>query len=320
MSFSDVATSLMKPVSNQMTKAGYILKAKSPEILLVSGVIGIVGGTVLACRATLKAKDVIEDMQGQREIVDQATALVADPDNDKYTDETYSADDRKKDILSIYVKGGAKLFLMYAPAIVVTGLGIAAILTSHGIMKKRNLALISAYDSLSAGFEAYRKRAVEQLGEDMDKKLRYGLTDEEVDAVAEDKNGNAVATKKTLPAFSASEVGPYAVWFGPDTSSEFWSDNPGANTFFLNAKQNQLNDLLHSRGFVFVNEVRQALGIKINKEGQMYGWMTEPDCKGYIDLGMFAAYNHDSVNGTAADGVNAYLLDLQPDGYILDRI
>lgn len=305
----------------QCTKAGYLLKAKSPEILIIGGVVGIVGGTVLACRATLKAGEVITEMQHSRVVVDQATAAVADPENAQYTTLTYSETDRRADIASIYIKGGVKLLKLYAPAIILSGLGIGAVLTSHGIMKKRNLALISAYDAVSAGFEAYRKRVQEELGESMDKKLRYGLRDESVTVEKEDKKGKLAKTETTVPAFDGSVIGPYAKFFSPETSSQFFKNNPSLNLQFLQATQNHLNDLLHSRGFLFLNEVLSSLGLKIVPEGQMLGWLdNQPDCQGFVDLGIFAARNMESVNGVDRDGINAYLLDIRPDGDILDRI
>ena len=36
-------------------RAQLLVKKYSPELLLTGGIVGVVGGTVLACRATLKA-------------------------------------------------------------------------------------------------------------------------------------------------------------------------------------------------------------------------------------------------------------------------
>ena len=51
---------LMTKITTKMGKVGLILKKYEPEILVVSGAIGAVGSTVLACRATLKVSEVIK--------------------------------------------------------------------------------------------------------------------------------------------------------------------------------------------------------------------------------------------------------------------
>ncbi len=50
-------------MSFQSFKNDLSLKAdqNKPEIMLVAGLVGVIGATILACRATLKAKDVMEE-------------------------------------------------------------------------------------------------------------------------------------------------------------------------------------------------------------------------------------------------------------------
>ena len=51
---------LMTKITTKMGKVGLVLKKHEPEILVVAGVIGAVGSTVLACRATLKVSEVLD--------------------------------------------------------------------------------------------------------------------------------------------------------------------------------------------------------------------------------------------------------------------
>ena len=52
---------LMTKITTKMGKVGLILKKYEPEILVVTGAIGAVGSTVLACRATLKVSEVLDE-------------------------------------------------------------------------------------------------------------------------------------------------------------------------------------------------------------------------------------------------------------------
>ena len=47
-------TELINKVSRTFNRAAFKLKKHSPEILVVAGVAGVVGSTVMACKATTK--------------------------------------------------------------------------------------------------------------------------------------------------------------------------------------------------------------------------------------------------------------------------
>ena len=49
------------------SKASFGFQKHSPEILVVSGVIGLVGAAVLACKSTLKAQDILKETKGSLE-------------------------------------------------------------------------------------------------------------------------------------------------------------------------------------------------------------------------------------------------------------
>ena len=91
---------------------------------------------------------------------------------------------------------------------------------------------------------------------------------------------------------------------------------------FLNAQQNYANDLLKSKGYLFLNDVYDMLGIPKTKAGQVVGWVYDPENPNsgdnYVDFGIYDAYNE-----KARDFVNGYertiLLDFNVDGYILDK-
>ena len=88
---------------------------------------------------------------------------------------------------------------------------------------------------------------------------------------------------------------------------------------FLRDQQRYMNDLLKTRGHVYLNEVYDALGFPRTKEGQIIGWLydeNDPTLHNYIDFGIY-----DHMNANSEDFVNGYtrdiLLDFNPDGNIL---
>ena len=272
----------------------------SPEILLVAGIAGLVGSTVLACRATLKVEEIMDDTKSK---LDMAKGL-EHPE--------YSEDDRKKDITLIYFQTGVKFAKVYGPSIVLGALSIAALTKSNRILNSRNVALGAAYSALEKGFNEYRARVVDKYGEDEDRNLRYGTRTVEI---VDEKTGK----KKKHIRVGEGTPSIYARFF--DSYSVNWNKEPEYNLIFLNCQQNYANDVLRARGHLFLNEVYEMLGIPHSKAGAVVGWMISGDGEtdNYVDFGHF-----DGTTETMRDFVNglegAILLDFNVDGVIYNKL
>ena len=204
-----------------------------------------------------------------------------------------------------------KIVKLYIPAVIVGGLSIAALTKSHNILTRRNVALTAAYSALEKGFDEYRARVVEKYGEDEDRNLRYGT--EQVEIV--DEKGK----KKLVTRVGPGEPSVYARFF--DNGSTSWNKEPEYNLIFLKCQQNYANDLLHSRGHVFLNEVYDMCGIPRSKAGAVVGWLLSKngETDNWINFGVFDGRTEiarDFVNGREG----AILLDFNVDGVIYDKI
>jgi hypothetical protein len=298
-----------KGVITRVAGRGILLARKhSPEILMVSGVVGIVASTVMACKATLKAEDVIDEARGKLEKIQYA--------KENIDTEDYSEQDYKKDLVITYVQAGMGFVKLYGPAILVGAASIGCILGAHGIMKKRNLALIAAYKAVEKSFTDYRKRIVEEFGADKDRLLKNGITQSKVSVIEVDENGKTKKTQKVVENVDPNGLSQYARFF--DEASINWSKTPEYNLTFLKCQQSYANDLLRSRGHIFLNEVYDLLGIPRSQAGAIVGWVNGKG-DGFVDFGIF-----DGERMAVRDFVNGYersiLLDFNVDGVIYDLI
>jgi hypothetical protein len=277
-----------------------LVQKGSPGVLLGAGIVGMVGSTVLACRATLKMDTVLEETQEKLEMA----RTLEHPQ--------YSEKDRSRDISLIYFQTGVKVVKLYGPAVLVGGASIAALTSSHRILSRRNAALTVAYGALEKGFNQYRARVVDKYGEEQDRDFRYGTRQVEVIDPKTDK-------PKMVTRVSLDDPSVYARFF--DTFSTSWSKEPEYNMIFLKCQQNYANDLLRARGHVFLNEVYDMLGIPRSKAGSVVGWVLSRngETDNFINFGVF-----DGRDGAARDFVNgqegAILLDFNVDGVIYDKI
>jgi hypothetical protein len=283
-------------VARRATRQMLYIKKDSPTLLFGAGVVGMVGATVLACRATLKLQDVLETSQN-----DLKTARTLEH-------REYSENDRNKDIAIIYTRSVIKVGRLYGPALLLGAASIGALTKSHNILTERNLALTAAYAAVDRAFNEYRSRVVDKYGVDADRELRYST--EEVEVL--DEKGRI----ETIPMVGPGSESMYARFF--DQYSPNWSKDPEYNFLFLRCQQNYANDLLKARGHIFLNEVYDMLGIERSKAGAVVGWVISHDGDNFIDFGIFDDKQsaRDFVNGREG----SILLDFNVDGVIYDRI
>ena len=307
---------LKNTVTRTFHKVGFQLKKHSPEILVVAGVVGTVASAVMACKATTKVSGILDDAKTQ---IDQVKTVLAD---ESVPAEKYSEEDSKKDIAIIYANTGVKLAKLYGPSVLLGVLSVISMLASNNILRKRNVALAAAYTAVDRGFKEYRGRVIERFGEELDKELKYNLKAREVEEVVVDENGKETTVKKTIHTTDIDPSDPnsysqYARFY--DDGCTGWEKDSEHNLFFLKCQQNYANELLRSRGYLFLNEVYDMIGVPRSKAGQVVGWRYDeknPSGDNYVDFGIFDIHNEKS-----RDFVNGYertiLLDFNVDGEIL---
>lgn len=291
-----------KSVGTRLLGRGVLVVRKySPEILTTVGVVGMVASSVMAAKSTLKLSDTLEEAKNGLET---AKKLKAEGRKD-YSDQDYT-----KDVTYIYLQAGKSLGKLYGPALSLGIASIVSIVSAHGIMRKRNAALVAGYKVIEEAFSAYRKRVEEVLGEDREREIYVGLEEREV----EDEESGEL-TK--ILGHSPNKLSPYARFF--DEASSQWSKQPEYNLLFLRAQQNYANDLLQARGHIFLNEVYDMIGVPRSQAGQVVGWVLSKDGDNFVDFGIYN-FEREKVR----DFVNGYersiLLDFNVDGVVYDLI
>ncbi len=138
----------------------------SPEILVGAGVVGFVTTIVLACKATTKLEDILDEAEEKRDKIENF-------DPDEFEDVEYSESDRKKDIKLHTMQTRIKIFKLYAIPVAIGVASIASILVGFKILKGRYLLVTSAYASLEAVHRRYRDRIRDKFGDIADE---YGET------------------------------------------------------------------------------------------------------------------------------------------------
>ena len=308
MKFNDIIVNASR-VFGKVTLKG---KKYAPEVMVVVGVVGVVASAVMACKATTKVNVVVDDTKKQMDQIHEVAETHA---------EEYSEDDMKKDTVIVYTQTAFKFAKLYGPAVILGTASIACILGSHHILSKRNAALAAAYATVDKGFKEYRDRVIERFGKELDKELRYNVKAKDFEeTVVNEETGEETKVTNTVNVADPNEYSDYARFF--DDGCTGWTKDSEQNLCFLKCQQNYANERLQKKGYLFLNDVYEMLGIPKTKAGQIVGWIYDkknPVGDNFVDFGI---YNMNREK--ARDFVNGYertiLLDFNVDGNILDLI
>lgn len=287
---------LITTVKASKTIGTVVLKAQqnSPNILFGTGVVGVVGTVVLGARATLKLSDKLEKTET---LLEQINTL---------EHEDYSDKDRTKDKAIAYSRSIVDITKLYAPTVAVGVISIACLTQSHRILSQRNVALTAAFAGVERTLRDYRDRVSDEIGPEREEEIWQPT--EKVDAI--DAEG-----KKVKVAVATERGGsPYKVLF--DQRNSNWNKAAEYNQFFISAQQSFANDLLRARGYVFLNEVHDMLGLERTKAGQIVGWVSNGDGDNYIDFGVFN--NNQAGMKFVMGDERSIWLDFNVDGNVLE--
>lgn len=272
-------------------------KKNSPGLMFGLGVAGAVTSTVLACRATLKLPDMLDEFKTDIEGVKS----LSHHDQSK----AYPVQEYKKDLAYAYGINTMRIVRLYAPAVIVGGSSIALLTGSHVALTRRNAALTAAYSAVQLSYDAYRERVRDEYGEEKELDLYHATRIEKM--MVDDK-------VEEVRVADPTKWSPYARFF--DEGSRNWVKHPELNLMFIRCQQNYANDLLQARGHVFLNEVYDMLGIDRSQAGQVVGWVIGDNGDNYIDFGLYQASSSRFVNGWERN----VLLDFNVDGVIYNKI
>lgn len=310
-------TELISKVSRSFHKVGFKFKKHSPEILAVTGVIGVVTSAVMACKATTKVNDIVDETKDTIEkIHDSVSKGLHTSDGEEYTEEV-----AKKDLTIIYTQTGLKFVKLYGPSVALGVASIACLLGSNHILRKRNIALAAALTNVATSFKEYRGRLVDRFGKDLDRELRFGVKAKEVEETVVDEDGNETTIKKTVEVVDPNTAHSlYSIVFCEGNTG--WTRNAELNKVFLIQQQNWANDKLKMNGVLTLNEVYDMVGAPRTAYGQIAGWVYTDDNSigdNFVDFGIFDVNNEkacDFVNGRE----KSIILDFNCIGNILDYI
>lgn len=275
-------------------RAGLVLSKHAPTILTAAGTAGFIGTTILASKATLKVEETVAEETALLVKVHEAH------DAGKLEDK-----DALHDKVVLYTRMTTKLAKLYAPALILGAASIVSLATGHGIMLKRNASLAAAYAAVDQAFKTYKKKIESKFGKEA-----------VLDALVSTPQEDLTKDEMTLEAVTAVDgVSPYGVIFDEDNVN--WSADEDLAKLHLDCQQQYANDILQTRGHIFLNEVYKMLGFPHTPAGAVTGWV-KGQGDDFVDFNIFdGMFEGEDKNGRT---VTKWALDFNVDGVMYDKI
>ena len=297
--------------------ASIYVRKNWPTIATYAGIGCVVGGTVLACKATTKYEETKKQAHEAIEAIKDEQECVGYPTQAEYG----------KELAKAYAYGGWCFIKAYGPAAVMEILGITLISTSHHEMKIRYASATAAFNALQQSFNHYRQGVIADYGRDADLKYRYGIENKKVEVISQDENGQLTTKKEKGPTVEnmddPSTYSPWARYF--DQRSREFEDRPEDweyNVYKLKLMESSCDQKLKNRGYLFLNEVYEMLDLPVTKMGQEVGWYYDPsdrNLSNYVDFGL-CEVRRQAVRDFRNGYEKAILLDFNVDGNIMPYI
>ena len=275
-------------------RAGLVLSKHAPTILTAAGTAGFIGTTILASKATLKVEETVAEEAALLVKVHEAHEAGKLEDKDALHDKVI-----------LYTRMTTKLAKLYAPALILGAASIVSLVTGHGIMLKRNASLAAAYAAVDQAFKTYKKKVESKFGKEA-----------VLDALVSTPQEDLTKDEMTLEAVTAVDgVSPYGVIFDEDNVN--WSADEDLAKLHLDCQQQYANNILQTRGHIFLNEVYKMLGFPHTPAGAVTGWV-KGQGDDFVDFNLFdGMFEGEDKNGRT---VTKWALDFNVDGVMYDKI
>lgn len=317
---------LASKMTRLASKYGYKLKKASPTLMIVGAAVGGVTATVLACKATIKAQDILGEHEAAVQTIHSTKEQIESGGLVLKEGESYTETDYKKDITTTYVQTGLKLAKVYAPAVTLGVASLGCMFGSHHIMTKRNASLTAAYIALDKAFEEYKGRVTDRFGDRVQHELEQNIKAVEVESKKTDENGVEEAIKE-YKDIAMQHTSPYTCIF--DETVDTWQPDAMLNRNYLFLLEQSANKRLRTQGHLFLNDILASIGTHggvtmKTPEGQIVGWIYDPNDEtrqNHVDFGVTSyVAGNDELNSFIDGDERSVMLRFNCDGPIIDKI
>ena len=147
--------------------------------------------------------------------------------------------------------------------------GLFCMIKGHYILKGRLAITAAALATTKAAFETYRQRVVKDAGKEKDEEYFYGTKKTKIE-IENPETGKKEKVEADI--ISENDLSEWGDIYCHGTTTE-WDPHIDYNLAWIENIERMLNDKFQKQGILFLNDAREALGMKpIYPDGQFICW------------------------------------------------
>ena len=283
MNLPVIFTKILNGVKAAAGTGSLMVRKNADKLMLVGGGATFIVTIVETVKATNKTNEVLAYKEQKEALIERESA-----ENETYTPAIREMDEKN-------LKRTTRIELVKIWSRPATS-AIATILLFGGawkIVNGRYVLVSAAYDRLDDFTRRYRRNVVDRFGKDVDWEMAHGLKAEEMEAerkASEEYQEERKKKGKLVPRTQYSKNINNQI-FDIHTSERwkrFWLPEQAIGA--VTQVEREIQSLVETRGFAFLNEAYEKLGMPLTAQGQVVGWIKTPrklhDQKGdYCSLG-----------------------------------
>jgi hypothetical protein len=281
----------------------------SPELGVVGGLVALGAAGVMLARAHKRSDYLgynhamrLDDLHANLNELEEATGLELDSRQVRVAE------------MKVHAEFGYEVAKLYGPSIAVAAVGAILVLGAHRIQSNRIRGLAAALVVVQQAFDTYRERVVAEMGPEADERFLWGYSQQSVTKLIQGEDGKTTK-KKVSENVAGEEFSPAMYNRVFDSHYPMWSPSEEVTEAQLRGAQGVFNDWLSRKGYVFLNDVYEALGFAQTEYGQVVGWsQAAVGHDQHIDIGL------DSIQNQNRKAGEPWMLTFNVDGYILDKM
>lgn len=217
--------------------------AVRPEIMLVTGGLSMLFGTIYACKKTSEAKKAFDETKAEVKALEENESLKV-PEGIDILPETKKQlkIERGRQYCRIYGHAAYQFLKIYGiPALLWFG-GMGMIVGGHGTLRKMNRGLAADIVAGNQLLQEYRGRVAKAVGEETEQKIFMGAQEGMVNIIEKDPvTGEEKITQQKADVFYAQPGSMFARNYTEENTDIMWR---AFTDEYLEAKVNEINTKL----------------------------------------------------------------------------
>lgn len=283
MNLSAIGGGIRKAAKKSVKFLGSI----SPEIMLVTGIAGIIVTVVEAVKAAPEAAKVTESLNDQ---------IAAENEIGDNPESEFDAAEHRKALLRIYIYHYLQYAKVYAKPLVIGIASIGLIGGSHGIVRHWYNHASNTLNGITVAYNALKAKLVEKYGPEEANRLIFGDEETTFEKIEKSPEGKSKIVKEKAVILNEKTVNPFVFIMTADsTGGRQFNFDPVTMAAFLQKKDAEVTYRLQELdGFVWLSDILPEYGLKDTKISRKAGWVfggmgdDEVNCRptfGYIRRG-----------------------------------